>query len=267
MNAYLDARSVLLITLDSCRYDTFAAAAAPRMKAIGPLYRALAPSHFTFGSHASMFVGFTPGVPDVAIPYVNPKFGRIFKVGAAGSVGPHPPFISLEGSDIIDGFRRKGLATIGSGAAGWFDPDTETGAVLSRSFDEFWYPGNTYSLDAQIDWIQGRLPNIDRAAFVFLNVGETHVPYFYKGAAWDPSYNPCMPFGSNNDATECRRRQTSCLEYVDRQLAEFLGLFAAGTVIICSDHGDCWGEDGVWEHGVSHPKVLEVPLLFRLGGV
>ena len=35
-------------------------------------------------------------------------------------------------------------------------------------------------------------------------------------------------------------------------------------VIVCADHGDCWGEDGLWEHGVSHEKTLEVPLLFRL---
>jgi hypothetical protein len=41
-------------------------------------------------------------------------------------------------------------------------------------------------------------------------------------------------------------------------------IFANDTVIICADHGDCWGEDGLWEHGVSHEKTLEVPLLFRL---
>jgi len=28
--------------------------------------------------------------------------------------------------------------------------------------------------------------------------------------------------------------------------------------------GDCRGEDGKWEHGIHHEKVLEVPLLFRL---
>lgn len=265
MPARLDPHSVLLITLDSCRYDTFASAAAPRMKAVGPLYRAMAPSHFTFGSHASIFVGFTPGVADVALPYVNPKFGRIFKLGGAASAGVHPPFISLEGRDIVEGFRRKGMATIGSGAVRWFDPDTETGAVLTRPFDKFYYPGNAYSLDAQLDWIISRLVTTSGPAFVFLNIGETHVPYFHKDAPWDRSYNPCVPFGSNNDPIECRRRQTNCLEYVDQRLGELLDLFAAGTVIICADHGDCWGEDGIWEHGISHPKALEVPLLFQLG--
>lgn len=260
----IDCRSVLLITLDSCRYDSFVASHSPNMKSIGPLYRAMAPANFTFGSHASIFVGFTPGVPDVAIPFVNPKFGRIFKV-AGGFAGRSDPFISLEGRNIIDGFARKGFATIGSGALAWFNPKTETGAFLTQGFDDFFYPGNMFSLDEQLAWIRDQISvRKQRPIFLFLNVGETHVPYFFKGAGWDPDYNPCVPFGSNNDRSECERRQIACVEYVDSQLAGLLKLFEQSTIVLCADHGDCWGEDGVWEHGVSHQKVLEVPLLFRL---
>ena len=64
--AALPSSSVLLLSLDSCRYDTFAAAhrarAIPHLAAIGPLHRALAPSYFTYGSHAAFWMGFTPGV-------------------------------------------------------------------------------------------------------------------------------------------------------------------------------------------------------------
>ena len=77
--------------------------------------------------------------------------------------------------------------------------------------------------------------------------------------------NPCVAFGKTNDAAECRRRQTACLEYVDRLVAPLLTAFGRSTVIVCGDHGDCWGEDGLWEHSVFHPKVFEVPMLFRLG--
>ena len=28
--------------------------------------------------------------------------------------------------------------------------------------------------------------------------------------------------------------------------------------------GDAWGEDGLWEHGIHHPTVMDVPLVFRL---
>ena len=54
---------------------------------------------------------------------------------------------------------------------------------------------------------------------------------------------------------------------MDEQLASLLERFARGTVFICADHGDCWGEDGLWEHGISHPATLTVPLLMRVRGV
>jgi hypothetical protein len=41
--------------------------------------------------------------------------------------------------------------------------------------------------------------------------------------------------------------------------------FADSTIVACADHGDCWGESGLWEHSVFHEKVFEVPLMFRLG--
>lgn len=67
-----------------------------------------------------------------------------------------------------------------------------------------------------------------------------------------------------NEAAEARRRQVACVEWVDRQLDGLLRRFEHANVLVCADHGDAWGEDGLWWHGFHHPKVLEVPLLFRL---
>jgi hypothetical protein len=53
---------------------------------------------------------------------------------------------------------------------------------------------------------------------------------------------------------------------VDILLALLLKAFSQSTVVICAAHGDCWGEDGLWEYGFYHPKVLEVPLIVRLAG-
>ena len=39
------------------------------------------------------------------------------------------------------------------------------------------------------------------------------------------------------------------------------------SIVLTADHGDCWGEDGLWEHGISHRRTLEVPLLMRVRGV
>ena len=49
-------------------------------------------------------------------------------------------------------------------------------------------------------------------------------------------------------------------------LAPLLESFRAATTVLTADHGDCWGEDGLWEHGISHRRTLEVPLLMRVRG-
>jgi len=153
-------KSFLFITLDSCRYDTFEKANIPNMKKIGPLHKAMAPSNFTFGSHSSMFVGFTPGIADINKSFLNPKYGKIFKLVGAGYPGKGTEFLTLHGENIIQGFNNLGYDTIGTGAVGWFDPNTKTGKVLSKDFKHFFYPGNTYSIAKQIDWINSKIQDI-----------------------------------------------------------------------------------------------------------
>lgn len=255
--------SILFITLDSCRYDSFETAHAPHMKSLGQLHKAAAPGYFTYSSHAAMFMGFTPGIAGRMEPLINPKFAKIFKIVGTSWPGKGSELMALEGKNIIDGLKRKGYCTIGSAAMGWFDTGTETGKILSGDFDHFNFSGHN-GLRYQIDWLQQQLNEIDCPAFVFLNIGETHVPYYYKGAPWDPTDNPCVPFGTANDASECRRRQVACVEWVDTEIAPLLEAFANKLVVLCADHGDCWGEDGLWEHGICHPKVIDVPLIIQL---
>ena len=123
--------SVLLITLDSCRYDSFRRSTTPSMDRVSPLHRAMAPSHFTFGSHAAIFKGFLPSVR-AARPLLNSKLAKLFRLAHAGWPGKEKEEFQLEGPSIIEGFRRQGYRTVGSGAVGWFDPATETGRCLRR---------------------------------------------------------------------------------------------------------------------------------------
>lgn len=258
--------SVLFISLDSCRHDAFMAARAPAMRRVGPVRLAHAPAHFTYGSHAAMFVGFTPGVAGEAAPFVNPKYGRLFRLNYAGHPGVAPPGFLLSGDNIVDGFRNGGWRTLGTAAMGWFDPDTAVSATLRHGFDAFWFAARA-GVRAQVEWLEARLAE-DAAApvFAFVNVGETHVPYHYEGAPWSADDNPCVPFQTVDRSAECRMRQIACVEYVDAALAGLLERFGGATVLVCADHGDCWGEDGLWEHGVSHPKTLETPLMIRYRG-
>lgn len=261
----MSADRVLFVTLDSCRYDTFANGAAANIKALAPLHKAQSPSYFTYGSHSAMFVGFTPGIPGAAQPLLDPKFGKLFKIAGAGFAGKGTEGYTLAGSNIVEGFHHLGYTTIGTAAMAWFDPATPTGIHLSRSFDHFLYAG-PYYLRKQMDWVSRRLAHAKGPTFTFVNVGETHVPYWFEGADWSPDDNPCLPFQNRDRAAECARRQTACLEYVDRLLGPLLELHREGTVIVCGDHGDCWGEDGLWEHGIAHPMTTTVPLVIRYKG-
>ena len=92
------------------------------------------------------------------------------------------------------------------------------------------------------------------------------MPYWHAGAPWNRDDNPCVPFQrpSYERRSTCRRRQRACLEHIDALLAPLLEDFLDVTVVLTADHGDCWGEDGLWEHGISHRRTLEVPLLMRM---
>ena len=257
---------VLFVTLDSCRYDAFVAAQTPNLSAIGPLVRAFSPSHFTFGAHAAFFMGFTPGDPARRERFVNSKFGKIFRMTDGGHRGAAEAWVELSGRNIIDGFRQRGYRAIGTGAVGWFDPATETGKALTADFEHFLYTGGP-GFRAQRAFLLREIEAAHAAGvpvFAFANLGETHVPYWHEGAGWNASRNPCVPFGSDNDAAESRRRQIACVEWIDREIAPLFAAFDSAAIVVCADHGDCWGEDGLWEHGIHHPRTLEVPLLFRL---
>jgi membrane-anchored protein YejM (alkaline phosphatase superfamily) len=258
--------SFLIITLDSCRYDTFETTLTPHLSQVGPLHRAMAPGNFTLPSHAAIFAGYTPGVADSLEPIVNPRRGRLFRLAGVDRRRADRDFVVLEGHNFIDGLNRLGYRTLGTGAVRWFDPGTRAGKELTRDFDAFFYPGDSYSMRRQLTWIDKQLQTTrDQPVLVFLNIGETHAPYWHEGARWDRTHNPCEIFGQENDASACRERQSACLSWVDQELGTLLERFSDATTLVCADHGDAWGEDNLWEHGFHHPMVLEVPLLFRLG--
>ena len=79
MNLSLHPESILFLTLDSCRFDSFREATLPNLKSISPLHKAQSPSYFTYGSHASFWMGFTPILRD-KVPWLNPKLGKLFRM-------------------------------------------------------------------------------------------------------------------------------------------------------------------------------------------
>ena len=256
--------SLLLVTLDSCRWDTFDRVPTPNIDAVGTPHRVMAPSYFTFASHAAMFVGFTPGDGLRSEPIVNPKYGKLVRLDGGGTRSQGRDRFVLGGRSIIDGFNRRGYITAGTGAVKWFDDSSPAGTTLVRDFQHYRYAGNCWSLGRQLEFLADKVGGARQPVFCFLNVGETHVPYWHEGAPWDRTRVPCRAFAETNDREESARRQGECLAFVDRTLGPLLQAFSAANIMVCGDHGDVWGEDGVWEHGFHHPKVMEVPMAFRL---
>ena len=256
--------SLLLITLDSCRFDTLSSCSVPVISGVGPIHKVMAPSYFTYASHAAMFVGFTPGDGMSQEAIVNPKCGKLVRLHGGGSPSRANDRFVLRGRSMMEGFNNAGYITAGTGAVKWFDDSSDVGRLLVQDFQHYMYAGNAWSLRKQLQWLSETVGGARRPVFAFINIGETHVPYYYEGAPWSNADVTCRAFASSNNAVESARRQAACLTWVDQAIAPLVGAFSKANIMICGDHGDAWGEGGVWEHGFHHPKVMEVPMIFRV---
>jgi hypothetical protein len=119
-------------------------------------------------------------------------------------------------------------------------------------------------------------------AFYLLNVGETHYPYALPDE--DPSSWPrisgahgvlrTLEEEATGDVEEpgffdehmletLRERQVRATQYIDTLFERLFDLTPTNTwLIVTSDHGELFGEDGYFGHGpIAHEKVFEVPYL------
>ena len=79
--------------------------------------------------------------------------------------------------------------------------------------------------------------------FVFLNVGETHVPYWHEDADWERWPSPCVLW-KKSMLSPWKSKASSWVPWVGGlPTCYFFDAFSPCTVLACSDHGDCWGED------------------------
>lgn len=254
----------ILVTLDSCRGDTFERARLGVLKT-AKWEKCWTHGTFTFPAHMAFFAGklphahngkelFDTAASGLRKKWVKPPIWRL-----ANPESPRASRLQLEGRNIKDGFRRMGYTTIGTGAMNWFDPDKPAAQALVADFDHFRFFPNTRTGDGrniqqQAEWVRGTVSRSKKPYFLFINVGETHHRYQAEGHGFDADWG---------DAQECSRAQIASLEYVDRILGQLFSDLTDYFAIICGDHGDCWGEDGLWGHGFYHPRVMEVPMAIR----
>jgi arylsulfatase A-like enzyme len=106
------------------------------------------------------------------------------------------------------------------------------------------------SFENQIDVVERALAALpaERRAFTFVNVSALHQPnHFYL---------------EGGPARDTLASHAAALRYIDAHIGRlFSALAARGStfVIVCSDHGTLYGEDGYDGHRVAHPIVTNVP--------
>ena len=268
-------KNQVFIVFDSLRWDLFKSANLPYLKSLGRWKKAYTPGLYTLPAHMSFFAGKLPSTFDQEdyydtiatrfdrkrnLPYRDSK--QLWRL--AGPEMSRPARFIVQGESIIEGFREQGFLTIGTGGVNWFNPDLRAGKLLTAHFEKFRFFGGPnhashVSSEKQVAWVLEELhPTKERPYFLFINFGETHHRYLYRGCPW---YNAQDPYGNTK---ECKRRQRSCIAFLERQVEKLLSQLSNYDLVICSDHGDAMGENGLWGHGFYHRKVIEVPLLIRL---
>ncbi len=271
-----DHEDFLLVTWDSCRYDVFQQAQTPVLDAYGIVEKAWAMATYTLPAHQAMFAGFLPHVFE-PLPFYNRYVQQLWRISHRNvHVKPLVTFPERT-ENIVSGFRRRGYCTVGTAAMDWFAQPSP----LQNGFEWFRVTGTRArdQVGQLIEQVERRAAS--RPCFAFLNFGETHSPFRHEGmpAPADQSHDP-VSLGRLLNQTgvvdegqslnrELWQRQLACAEYLDRQMAPLLDFFIARgaptTVIVCADHGECLGEQGLFGHAFYHEKVMEVPLMiFRL---
>jgi hypothetical protein len=253
----------VLITLDSCRWDSFEAADLPLLKS-GSWDKCWSHATFTYAAHQAFFAGKLPHSFDREQFFdtaaatgkrrkvVQKEIWRLSNV-----VSPREAHYTVEGRNLKDGFRRAGYTTIGSGSMNWFNPALPAAEALCSDFDHYaYFPSDCASdgrnAERQIAWSLERIAASEKPFFLFLNLGETHSPYTAAGHSLR---------GKWGDAAACAQAQRASLEFLDRCLAQLFAQLDNYLAVVCGDHGDCWGEDDLWGHGFYHPAVLNVPMV------
>ncbi len=243
----------VLITLDTLRHDVAARCATegttPELTQVlpgGRWEKRHSPGSFTYASHHAFFAGFLP------TPLGPGPHPRLFAPAFPGSESVTERTWVFEEPDIPSALEARGYHTICVGGVGFFNPVSALGRVLPGLFRErHWDPSlgvtSPRSTELQVDRCLASLEGRNERVFLFLNVSALHQP------------NCIFSPGATTDSTES---MAAALSYADGHLGRlFRGLRSRGPslLVITSDHGTAYGEDGYLGHRVAHPVVWTVP--------
>lgn len=258
INTLIGTHDIVFITLDTLRYDvaqkTLRRGETPHLAQFLPSTGWEArhsPGSFTYAAHHAFFAGFLP------TPARPGHHARLFAAQFTGSKTTTDDTFVFDASDVVHGLSDLGYHTICIGGVAFFNKQSPLSCVLPDLFAEsHWEPrlGVTepQSTAYQVALACSRLTDlpVQQRIFLFLNVSAIHQPnYFYL-----PNSSP-----THRDTIQSH---AAALTYVDQHLALLFDTIrhrAPTLVIICSDHGTAYGDNGYTGHRLAHPVVWTVP--------
>ncbi|WP_331508952.1 STM4012 family radical SAM protein [Lachnoclostridium edouardi] len=256
MDQVVGKQDILFVCLDTLRFDAALEeerlGGTPVLNQYGPWKKCQAAGNFTYPSHQAMFAGFLPCDWDAKSMMDRDMLFFPKNIGMGRQTPPGA--FAFEGPTFIQGLEKEGYETYCIGGVAFFDKRSDIGKVLPSYFmHSYWNPsfgcGVKDSAKNQIDFAikkLGQAPE-EKRVFMYINIDAIHYPnYFYAE-------------GEKHDSLVSHR---AALRYVDKELKRLFEAFerrSSTFVICCSDHGSCYGEDGVVFHGINHPVVNTVP--------
>ena len=271
------ARNLIIVTLDSLRYDSWLAAAPRTMERLGAVERRWTYASWTAPSHYNFLLGLMPHSSPTEV-YASDLYKDEYmrygeRLGVEGI-----EFRDFLPSIFLPGYLRNALGYTTHGMVSM--PVLNEKTPINRFFDSYRLMDKHNDMAAMLD----HLTFGDRPSFHLLNVGETHYPYALPDedpAEWPRISGAHGVLKNLDDAVRgervgspdswftaeqmdtLRTRQIRACSYIDGVFEKLFDIVPKDTwIIVTSDHGDLFGEDGFFGHGpVMHEKVFEVPFV------
>jgi hypothetical protein len=275
------ARNLVVVVLDSLRYDSWLAARPASLSGLGKAERRWSYASWTAPSHYNLLMGLLPHSSPPRV-YASEYYKQDFLRYRERLGVPDMEFNKLLPSIFLPTYLKHSLGYRTHARVSM--PVLNKFTAINRDFDSYELMPTHNDMAAIVDEME-----FDEQApsFWLINAGETHYPYARPGQ--DSSDLPHISgvhgvfkhldeiragggepaeFFTEQRLKSLHERQVAALEYLDGVFARLLERLPANTwLIVTSDHGELFGEDGYFGHGpIAHEKVLEVPFLEGLVG-
>lgn len=267
--------NLLLITFDSCRFDSFIAAKTPNISRLGETERRYSYASWTVPSHTVYLLGASPHTSPKGV-FASEVYKNDFKrwgdrlnipdISFKGFV----PRLSLPAFLKEHGYKTNALVSM---------PVLNQTTILNTHFDRYQLMKCHHDFNAIIDNL---IFEKDKPSFYLLNIGETHYPYIIPGESADDlprisgvhgvfKHMDDLVLGGAQQKEDDRffdmdqmralhEKQRKNVEYLDGLFEKLYEVVPPNThIMVMSDHGELFGEDGYFGHGpIIHEKVFEV---------